>query len=178
MPPRHGQERKRYQIVTDDNEILEDADTYALKGRFLTFLMGKEIYGIGIRYVTEIVGIQPITEMPEMPDYQKGIMNLRGQITPVMDVRLRFGMDQREYDDRTCVIVIELTGVSVGLIVDSVSEVLTLSEENIAEVPRCGTKLSNGYVKSIGKAGSDVILLLDCEKLLSNEDITFISEGL
>lgn len=137
------------------------------KGRFLIFLIGKDTYGIEIIYVTEIIGIQAITEMPEMPDYLKGIINLRGKIIPVMDVRLRFGKQPREYDDRTCVIVIDLSGISIGLIVDSVSEVLSISEEDIAELPNIGAGQNSGYVKNIGKVGSNVILLIDCDKLLS-----------
>lgn len=164
--------------MTDYVDITADADENSLNGRYLMFLIGKETYGIEIRYVTEIVGIQAITEMPEMPPYIKGIINLRGKITPVMDVRLRFLMEPRDYDDRTCVIVIEYSGVWIGLIVDSVSEVLTLSEENIVEPPRYGSGIPNGFVKNIGKVGSDVVLLLDCEKLLSDEALTTISDAL
>ncbi len=125
-----------------DEELEEDTQ----KGRFLTFLIGKETYGIEIIYVTEIIGIQAITEMPETPDYLKGIINLRGKIIPVMDVRLRFGKQPREYDDRTCVIVIDLSGISMGLIVDSVSEVLSIPAQDIAELPGMSTGKGSGYV--------------------------------
>ncbi len=117
--------------MTDLIDTMEDT----LKGRFLTFSLGKETYGIEIRYVTEIVGIQPVTEMPEMPSYLKGIINLRNKIIPVMDVRLRFAKQPRDYDDRTCVIVVDIHGLALGLIVDSVSEVLSIAEEDIDDCP-------------------------------------------
>ncbi|NCB50668.1 MAG: purine-binding chemotaxis protein CheW [Clostridia bacterium] len=154
------------------SELEEDTQT----GRFLTFTLGEETYGIEIRCVTEIVGIQAITEMPEMPDYIKGIINLRGLIIPLLDVRLRFGKEPRPYDDRTCVIVIDLNGVSVGLIVDSVSEVLTIPEEDVSELPALNSGAKKGYVKNIGKLENCVVLLLDCGKLLEAEELEGFSE--
>ncbi|MGE4354793.1 MAG: chemotaxis protein CheW [Oscillospiraceae bacterium] len=158
-------------IIDPIAEQTEDTQT----GRFLTFLLGKEMYGIEIKCVTEIVGIQAITEMPEMPDYIKGVINLRGLIIPLLDVRLRFGKASREYDDRTCVIVINLNEASVGLIVDSVSEVLAIPAEDIVELPTLSSGLKNGYVKNLGKLKDCVVLLLDCDKLLSAEDLNNIS---
>lgn len=152
------------------SEPEEDTQT----GRFLAFLLGNETYGIEIRCVTEIVGIQAITEMPEMPAYIKGIINLRGLIIPLLDVRLRFGKEPRAYDDRTCVVVIDLNGISLGLIVDSVSEVLTIPAENISELPALNSGLKNGYVKNIGKLDGRVVLLLDSEKLLSGDDLEIV----
>jgi purine-binding chemotaxis protein CheW len=154
---------------------LTDNEEDTQKGRFLSFIIGKETYGIEIRYVTEIIGIQAITEMPEMPDYVKGIINLRGVIIPLMDVRLRFSKPPREYDDRTCVIVIDFKGVSIGLIVDSVSEVITIPEEDISPLPGLNSGLGNRYVKNIGKIGSDVVLIIDCEKFLSADELEDIS---
>ncbi|MBH1941113.1 purine-binding chemotaxis protein CheW [Mobilitalea sibirica] len=140
------------------------------KGRFLTFALGSESYGIEIKHVTEIIGIQPITEVPELPEYIKGIINLRGKIIPVMDVRLRFKKPFREYNDRTCVIVIDIKEVSIGLIIDSVSEVLSIPETEIVVPPEVG-KGNNKYIKGIGKTGNDVKLLLDCEKLLTEDEV-------
>jgi len=148
------------------------------KGRFLTFSLGKEAYGIEIKYVTEIIGIQAITEVPELPEYIKGIINLRGKIIPVMDVRLRFRKEPREYNDRTCVIVVDIKDVSVGLIVDSVSEVLSIPEQDIVEPPQMSKGFNNRYIKRIGKVGNDVKLLIDCEKLLTENDLEDISEAL
>lgn len=154
--------------------MTEEEDTQ--RGRYLIFTLGNEYYGIEIRYVTEIIGIQTITVVPELPDYVKGIINLRGKIIPVMDVRLRFKKEAKEYNDRTCVIVVDIKDISVGLVVDSVSEVVTINETDISELPQMNQGSSNRYIKNIGRVGNDVRLLLDCEKLLTDEDITSIND--
>lgn len=136
----------------------EEEDTQ--KGKFLTFILGDEFYGIGIEFVTEIIGILPITEVPELPTYLRGIINLRGKIIPVMDIRLRFKKPFLEYNERTCIIVIDILDNSVGLIVDSVAEVTNISEENIVSPPSINTSFSNTYIKGIGKVNNDVKLLL------------------
>ncbi|NMM62310.1 purine-binding chemotaxis protein CheW [Clostridium sp. P21] len=161
------------EIIDETTELTEDTQ----KGRFLTFSVGKESYGIEIKYVKEIIGIQEITEVPELPDYVKGIINLRGKIIPVMDVRLRFKKEPKEYNDRTCIIVIDVDEISIGLIVDNVSEVLTIEEENIVPPPDLKTGFHNRYVKGIGKVGSEVKLLLDCDKVLSDDEIDVIKES-
>lgn len=153
--------------------IKQEEDTQ--KGKFLIFTLEKESYGIEIKYVTEIIGIQQITEVPELPEYIRGIINLRGKIIPVMDVRLRFKKPFKEYNDRTCVIVVDIREVAIGLIVDSVSEVLSISEDEIVAPPDM-SKGSNKYIKGIGKVGSEVKLLLDCDKLLSGEEVENLSE--
>ncbi len=149
---------------------LEEMEEDTQKGRFLTFALGKETYGIEIKYVTEIIGIQPITELPELSEYIKGIINLRGKIIPVMDVRLRFKKDHSEYNDRTCIIVIDINELSIGLIVDSVAEVLSIEEQDIIDPPQINRGNSNRFIKNIGKVGNEVKLLLDCEKLLTEDD--------
>ncbi len=154
---------------------MEDEDT--LKGKYLIFSMDKELYGIEIRYITEIIGIQPITEVPEMPEYVKGVTNLRGKIIPVMDARLRFKKAEREYADRTCIIVLETNDVSIGLIVDGVSEVLMIKDEDIAAPPDI-TKGGHKYIIGIGKAGGSVKLLLDCQKLLTDDEFEEINSAL
>ncbi|MDD2189630.1 MAG: chemotaxis protein CheW [Eubacteriales bacterium] len=160
--------------IFEGNTILEE-DTQ--QGRFLTFTIENEVYGIEIKYVTEIIGIQSITKVPEVPGFVKGIINLRGKIIPVIDVRLKFGKEPMEYDDRTCIIVIDITDVLVGLIVDKVDEVLTIDEQNIAAPPNNKTGFDNRYIKGIGKAGDKVQLLLDCEKLLKNDERTILYES-
>ena len=149
-------------------ELLEVEDTQ--KDKFLTFILGNEFYGIEIKYVTEIVGMQPITEVPELPDYIRGIINLRGKIIPVMDVRLRFKKPLREYNDRTCIIVVDIRDISIGLIIDSVSEVLSIPEGDIVPPPEVNKGHNNRYIKGIGKVGSDVKIILDCNKLLNDEE--------
>lgn len=157
----------------NEEEVMEmQGDT--MKGRFLTFPLGAESYGIEIRYVTEIIGMQPITKVPELPDYIKGIINLRGKIIPVMDVRIRFRKEFKEYNDRTCVIVIDVNDISIGLIVDSVSEVIAIPEEDIVPPPKL-QKTGNQYIKGIGKIANEVKLLLDCEQLLHEDEFAELS---
>ncbi|NLL04992.1 MAG: purine-binding chemotaxis protein CheW [Clostridiaceae bacterium] len=120
-------------------QMLEDVELFeedTQKDRYLTFVLGEEEYGIAIGYVTEIIGLQSITEIPELPHYVKGIINLRGKIIPVMDVRLRFNKEAKEYNDRTCTIVIEVRDITVGLIVDAVAEVASITSENIVPPPQ------------------------------------------
>lgn len=149
-----------------------------MRGRFLTFQIDQDMYGIELHNVMEIVGIQPITGLLEMPDYVKGIINLRGKIIPVMDVRLRFKKPKKDYTDRTCIIVISFGGISIGLIVDCVSEVLTIPDEDIVEKPEINAKSSRGYVRNIGKIDSKVVLLIDCEKLLNDEELDAVAAQL
>lgn len=158
------------------NEIMMEIEEDTQKGRFLTFTLGKESYGIEIQFVTEIIGMQIITQIPELPEYVKGIINLRGKIIPVMDVALRFKKEPREYNDRTCVIVVDINDLSIGLIVDSVSEVITILDQDIVDPPHMNKGFNNRYIKNIGKVGTDVKLLLDCEKLLTEKDIDDLSE--
>lgn len=136
------------------------------EGRFLTFFVDGETYGIEIQCVTEIIGLQAITRVPEVPSYVKGIINLRGKIVPVIDVRMKFGKEPKEYDVRTCVIVIDINDIAAGLIVDQVDEVLNLDDDNIADPPGLKGGVETRYIKGIGKAGDKVQLLLDCERLL------------
>jgi purine-binding chemotaxis protein CheW len=154
----------------DMNTIRDDIEEDTQKGKFLTFSLGKEYYGIDIMYVTEIVGIQAITFVPELPDFIKGIINLRGKIIPVMDARLKFKKEPKEYNDRTCIIVIDVLELSIGIIVDAVSEVLNISDENIVPPPNLNTG-GRKYIKSVGKSEENVTLILDCEKLLDESEM-------
>jgi purine-binding chemotaxis protein CheW len=153
-------------LLKEESMFQEDTQ----RGKYLTFTLGNEHYGLEIKHVTEIIGIQEITMVPELPEYIKGIINLRGQIIPVMDVRLRFRKPFREYNDRTCVIVVDIKSVSVGLIVDAVSEVLSIQDEEVVPPPDVTRGFSNRYIKGIGKVGNEVKLILDCNKLLNDEE--------
>lgn len=152
------------------NMRLEDLEEDTMKGKYLTFLLGSELYGIEIRYVTEIVGIQPITVIPELPYYIKGVINLRGVIIPVMDARIKFKKDQIDYNDRTCIVVVDVNELSIGIIVDEVSEVLNMEEENIVPPPPIGGS-GRKYIKAVGKHNKEVILIIDCEELLNKDEI-------
>ncbi|HEX3023519.1 MAG TPA: chemotaxis protein CheW [Lachnospiraceae bacterium] len=160
------------ELEKEDSNAFEQEDTQ--KGRFLTFQVSNEVYGIEIKYVTEIIGIQPITEVPELPEYIKGIMNLRGKIIPLMDVRLRFRKPWVAYNDRTCVVVIDIDSLSIGLVVDHVSEVLSILDEDIVPPPDIRNG-GNRFIKGIGKVGNEVKLLLDCDRLLNEQDIESIT---
>ena len=153
-----------------DEEQLIDSTADTMKGRYLTFMLGEEVFGIEIRFVTEIIGIQPINSIPEAPEYIKGIINLRGKIFPVIDMRLKFKKPQEEYTDRTCIIVIETTALCVGLIVDRVAEVLTMSDSDIVPPPGSWAGAGKRYLSGIGKLDGQVKLLLDCEQLFSDEE--------
>ncbi len=152
--------------VTDEALMEQQEDTQ--HGRYLTFYLGEEVYGIEIEYVTEIIGMQPITKIPEVSSFIKGIINLRGKIIPVIDMRLKFNKEPIEYDDRTCIIVVDTDHMTVGLIVDKVSEVLTIDDDNVVPPPNHKTGIKNRYIQGIGKIASDVILLLDCKKLFDD----------
>lgn len=158
------------EVAEQGTELQEDTQ----KDKYLTFLIDNEYYGIEIRFVTEIIGIQAIASVPELPGYIRGIINLRGKIIPVMDVRLRFRKEFLEYNDRTCIIVIDIGDISIGLIVDSVSEVLSIDEDNVVPPPDLRTGAQNRYIKGIGKVGKDVKLILDCDRLLND---TINTEG-
>ncbi|MDR1492473.1 MAG: chemotaxis protein CheW [Planctomycetaceae bacterium] len=142
-----------------------------LKDMYLTFRLGDEDYAIEIRYVTEIVGMQKITEVPDMPEYVRGVVNLRGQVIPVIDMRLRFSMIERSYDERTCIIVINIKGRQVGLVVDTVNEVRTIEENNVSPPPKTGGGQYLDYIKGLGKVGNEVKILLETNRLLfENEE--------
>ena len=151
----------------------EEQNEDTLRGRFITFAVDRETYGIEIRYVTEIVGIQPINTLPETPEHIKGIINLRGKIIPVVDMRIKFKKEPLAYNDRTCIIVIDTGDIFAGLIVDEVAEVIAIEDENISPPPKNGTGADCRYLSGIGKVGSEVKLLLDCEKLFNHIEISY-----
>jgi purine-binding chemotaxis protein CheW len=135
--------------------------------KYLTFLLGDVGYGLPIQNVVEIIGMQPITPVPRVPEFVRGVINLRGQVIPVMDVRLRFAMHERAYDDRTCIIVSQVAGVRMGLVVDTVSEVLDILAQDIESTTNSDAVGSdNIYLEGIGKIDGDVKLLLNAERLI------------
>lgn len=142
------------------------------KQKYVTFMSGKEYFGLRIECVNEIIVMQEITAVPETEDYIKGLINLRGKIIPVMDVRLRFKQEPFEYNDRTCIIVIRVQSTVVGLIVEKIAEVVEISEENLLPAPSLGKNDSqqDRFVYAIGKIGDSVKLLLDPDKLINDED--------
>ena len=138
------------------------------RDKYLTFLVENEEYGIAINYVTEIIGLQKITEIPDLPENIKGVINLRGKIIPVMDMRSRFHLPPRDYDSRTCVVVVNLNGNTVGLIVDRVSEVHHIPASQIEPPPRAA-KGGCRYIQGVGKVGEQVTILLEVNALIDQD---------
>lgn len=140
------------------------------EGKYLTFTLADEEYGIGILKIKEIIGMMPITSVPRTPDYVKGVINLRGKVIPVMDLRLKFGMEGIGYTERTCIIVVESAGevskVLIGIVVDSVSEVLNIKSNEIDDAPEFGTNLESEYILGLAKMEEGVKILLDIDRVI------------
>ena len=143
---------------------------------YLTFALGGEEYGIGINVVTEIVGMQRIMSVPDVPHYVKGVINLRGKVIPLMDARLRFGMQEQAYDERTVVIVMDVSDSLVGLIVDGVREVLEVPPSQVDRHGQFGRGGSRSIISGIGKVGDRVSILLDTDVLVSDSEINIAAE--
>lgn len=152
-------------------DLEQEEDTQ--KGKFLIFNLGKDSFGIEIKHVTEIVSIQPITEVPDMPKSIKGIINLRGKIIPVMDIRLRFEKEFKEYDNRTCIIILDLDS-PVGIIVDNVSEVLFIDETEIVEPPHVKNG-ENSFIKNVVKVNDEIKLIINSDLLLNYNDVNILN---
>jgi purine-binding chemotaxis protein CheW len=151
--------------IYNSSETEEDT----LKDQFLSFSLGKEFYALEIVFVTEIIGIQKITEVPNVKDHIKGIINLRGMIIPVVDIRYRFGMKMVPYNDRTCIIVVTVNGSQIGLIVDEVQEVLTIASDKIFSAPHTYKGSKSKFINGVTKINETVVILLDIQKLLYDE---------
>ena len=150
------------------------------EGKYLTFTLAEEEYGIGILKIKEIIGMLPITSVPQTPEFVKGVINLRGKVIPVIDLRLRFGMGEIDYTERTCIIVVEIESqagtVLIGIVVDSVSEVLNVKGDDIADTPTFGTKLNTEYILGMAKMEGSVKILLDIDRVLSADDISIVKK--
>lgn len=151
-----------------EKNISTPENTDELDGRYLLFHVEEKLYGIPLSLVLEIIQTDKITPLPLMADYVKGIINLRGKIVPVIDIRLKFGLTEKPYDDKTCVIIAEIQDMQLGLIVDSVSEVVSLPREQLAAPPSAGA-MASWYVDSIAEIGGNVVLNLDFDKLLQDD---------
>ena len=143
-------------------------------GKYLTFVLDQEEYGIEILKVREIIGLIDVTPVPQVPHYIKGVINLRGKVIPVADLRLKFGMEEKEYTEETCIIVLDVRGKLMGALVDTVSEVLDIGGEEIEPTPDFGTRLDTDYILGMGKIGDKVKILLDIDKVLSEDDLSAI----
>ncbi len=152
----------------------EETSTHA--GKYLTFVSGNEEYGIEILRVREIIGVMDITTVPQTPDYMKGVINLRGKVIPVIDLRLKFSMPEEKYTQETCVIVVEVNNTHIGIIVDSVSEVVDISTSEIEETPPFGQGIDTSFMMGMGKVKEKIIILLNIEMVLSSEELEQIKQ--
>lgn len=151
-----------------DTKIVAEDALADLRGRYMTFFIDNTCYGIELLYISEIIGIQPITQIPGLPVYFKGIINLRGKVAPVIDVRLKFGQEERPYDDKTCIIMVNISDMQVGLIVDMVADVVTI-DDAIRNPPPENGRGGDRYLSSIAKIGDKVVLNIDCEKFFQSD---------
>jgi len=150
----------------------------AREGKYLTFSLAGEEYGIGILKVKEIIGMMNITPVPQTPEFVKGVINLRGKVIPVVDLRLRFALEAAAYTERTCIIVVEVAGqggsVMMGIVVDAVSEVLNIRGADIENTPAFGVRLNTDFILGMAKAAGGIKILLDIDRVLSSEDLVAV----
>ncbi len=150
------------------------------EGKYLTFFLAEEEYGIGILKIKEIIGMMPITTVPRTPEFVKGVINLRGKVIPVIDLRLRFAMEEINYSERTCIIVVEIGEqvgtVQIGIVVDAVSEVLNIKSDEIADTPTFGSKLDTDYILGMAKMEGGVKILLDIDTVLNDQEVTLLQK--
>ena len=151
------------------------------EGKYLTFSLSGEEYGIGILKVKEIIGLMPITTVPRTPAFVKGVINLRGKVIPVVDLRLKFEMEEIAYTERTCIIVVEIAAsggaIPMGIVVDSVSEVLNIQQGEIEDTPTFGSRLDTEYILGLAKTGGGVKILLNIDKVLSSDEVSLLQEA-
>ena len=164
--------------MTDERTTMAQA---IKTGKYLTFSLEKEEYGIGILKVKEIIGMMPITSVPRTPEFVKGVVNLRGKVIPVLDLRTKFEIPSIPYTERTCIIVVEIDSTAstilIGIVVDAVCEVLNIREEEVEETPKFGTRLKHDYILGMAKRDGGVKILLNIDRVLSSEEITEIAQA-
>jgi len=169
--------------MEESTEIMDQTEN-ALEqreGKYLTFTLADEEYGIGILKIKEIIGMMTVTTVPQTPEFVKGVINLRGKVIPVIDLRLRFGMESMDYTERTCIIVVEIDGkvgtVQIGIVVDSVSEVLNIKADEIEDTPTFGARLNTDYILGMAKMGGGVKILLDINRVLKAEEVDLLDQA-
>lgn len=165
------------------SEVTENTSTAnrALAGKYLTFVLGKESYGVAVLKIREIIRMQDITLVPQMPEYIKGVINLRGKIIPVVDLRIKFGLSKAETTERTCIVVVQVSlpsrnSLAMGMVVDAVEEVINIGTGDIEETPDFGAKLDTEYILGMAKIKSAVKTLLDIDKVVAAETIETLKQ--
>lgn len=152
-----------------------------LAGKYLTFVSGTEEFGLGILKVQEIIGIMKVTRVPRVSEYIRGVINLRGKVIPIIDLRRRFGLEATADTDRTCIVVVQVSRsdgeVTMGIVVDQVSEVMDVHADAIEPPPRFGAGIETNFLLGIGKVGDKVIMLLDIDRVLSEDEVAELVEA-
>ena len=157
--------------------VLDQAQTDTQRaGKYLTFVLADEEYGLEILKVREIIGIMDITAVPRTPDFVKGVINLRGKVIPVIDLRLKFDMAEAEQTEETCIIVVDVDGVEMSIVVDKVSEVLDIAGDEIEDAPSFGTSVNTDFILGMGKIGDSVKILLGIEKVIGGDSIAALAD--
>ena len=166
-------------VSSQDQPVENSLGRLAQEGKFLTFVLGQEEYGLEILKVREIIGYMEITHVPKTPDYIKGIINLRGKVIPIVDLRTHFGMEAIDVTEATCIIVVEITRedrhIETGIIVDQVSEVLDITAEQIEATPEFGSSVDTQFILGMGKIGDSVKILLEIDQVLNSGEIIDIA---
>ncbi len=160
--------------ATGASQVSQEPDDHG--GKYLTFKLANEEYGVEILKVREINGLMEITTVPQMPAHMKGVINLRGKVIPVVDLRLKFGLEEIDYTEETCIIVVDV-GKEIGIMVDTVSEVLDVSGENVEPPPTIGKSVDTSFILGMGKVGEDVKILLDIDRVLTCEELAQIASA-
>lgn len=155
---------------------MEQNTTQSRRERYLTFFLGEEQYGIAIDKIKEIIALMKVTYVPKTPSYMKGVINLRGSIIPVVDTRLRFGMESKEEDMNTTIVIVEVDKVNVGFIVDRVEEVASIDSSNLSEPPKFGNSVDTDFICSMAQMEENVVMILDVLKLFEADELITIEE--
>ncbi len=159
----------------DDAKVIVNRQLGDHLEKYLTFIVDGEIYGLEILKVREIVAMLHISKVPLVPDYVKGVINLRGKVIPVIDIRLKFKMENIDYDDHTTIIIVDVDDISVGFIVDETSEVVKIKQDDLMPPPKFGTTIDTSFLKSMAKTKDNITMIVDLEKLFSSDEIKSLS---
>jgi purine-binding chemotaxis protein CheW len=162
--------------VTADARQVADRRVSELGGKYLTFGLAGEDYGLEILRVREIIGMMDITALPRTPDYMKGVINLRGKVIPVVDLRAKFGLETVEATEETCIIVVDVNGVAMGVVVDKVLEVLNIASNDIEPAPSFGVAVDTRFILGMGKAHANVTILLDISEVLTGREVQNLAD--
>jgi len=160
----------------------EAASLKAKAGKYLTFLVKSEVYGLEILKVQEIIGMMKITRVPRTPAFIRGVINLRGKVIPVIDLRLQFGLEKQEDTEKTCIIVVQVAReggqkIVMGILVDEVSEVLNIDSSQLEPAPELGSGVNTDFILAIGKVGQKVVIILDIDRVLTAHDLAAAAEA-